>query len=84
MVPTKEEYDQAVRSITATSKKVREFYHLNEVAFKDLILSADYKSCALEALCKKEGNGLLLNIQCLAHLSKMDMLSKILHCCLAE
>ena len=31
-VPTKGEYDRSVRSIAASSKKIRELYHLNEVA----------------------------------------------------
>ena len=41
---TKEEHDRAVGSITVNSKKVQELYHLNEVAYQDLILSADHKS----------------------------------------
>ena len=43
-VPKKEKYDRAVGSITVNSKKIREFYHLNEEAFEDLILSVDQKS----------------------------------------
>ena len=42
MVPTKEVHDQAVKSMTAKSKKV--VYHLKEVAFNDLILSLVDKS----------------------------------------
>ena len=43
-VPIKEEYEREVRNTTANSKKTRECYHLNEVAFEDLTLSVDHKS----------------------------------------
>ena len=36
-VPTNEKYDSAVGSRTASSKKIRELYHLNEVASEDWI-----------------------------------------------
>ena len=41
-VLTKEEYYWAV-TITANRKKVQEHYHINEVAFENLILSVDHK-----------------------------------------
>ena len=40
----KEEYDTAVRSVTANRKKIKELYHLKEVAFDDSILSEDHKN----------------------------------------
>ena len=57
-VPINEEYDQAVGSITSNSKKAREFYHLNEVAFEDLIVLVDHESTTgnmhfiLSIICK--------------------------------
>ena len=43
-VSSKEEYDQTVGGTSLHYKKVNELYHLNKVAFEDLILSADHKS----------------------------------------
>ena len=44
MVPTKEQYNQAIDSTSEDCKKLKELYHLKEVMFKDLTLSVDCKS----------------------------------------
>ena len=43
-VPTQAKYDQNVGSSSASSQKVREFYHLNKITFKDLIILDENKS----------------------------------------
>ena len=43
MVVTKVEYNQTVEGTSAHYKKVNEVYHLNNIAFEDLILLLDHK-----------------------------------------
>ena len=42
-VSINKEDNQAAINTTAYSKKCRELYHLNKMAFEDIILSVDYK-----------------------------------------
>ena len=50
-MPVKEKHHEAVRSITANSKKVREPHHLNEVAFNNIIFPGNDKSITGKIAC---------------------------------